>query len=328
MEKMKVDVLFTWLDETTQLIQQHMEETYLDSLSITLETLFFQQAAEDMDDILTHKLESALKNIQLDTYEKFEIRKAIQLAILKGMKDSTQQQHLMTPETIAMLIGYLTNKLTAKMDSIRLFDPASGTGNLLTIVMEQLEQPVQAFGSEVDPTLIQLAVWNANLQKTSIEFFHQDSLRPFLLDPVDVVVADLPVGYYPDDVRASDFELKADEGHSYAHHLFIEQSMNYTKDGGYLLFIAPNFLFDDDQSAKLHKYIQKHAYISGVLQLPETAFKAKENAKCIVILQKKGEQVQAPKQPLLVQLPSLSNAHAMEDILSKMNDWFNENTNN
>ena len=43
---------------------------------------------------------------------------------------------------------------------------------------------------------------------------------------------------------------------SYAHHLFIEQSMNYTKDGGYLFFLAPSHLFESEQSKQLHKYIQ------------------------------------------------------------------------
>ena len=44
--------------------------------------------------------------------------------------------------------------------------------------------------------------------KKEIEFFHQDSLAPFLMDPVDLIVSDLPVGYYPDDIRANDYELR------------------------------------------------------------------------------------------------------------------------
>ncbi|SIE56051.1 Uncharacterised protein [Mycobacteroides abscessus subsp. abscessus] len=48
------------------------------------------------------------------------------------------------------------------------------------------------------------------------------------------------MGYYPNDIRAQDYELKADEGHSYAHHLFLEQSMRHVKEGGYLFLIVPN----------------------------------------------------------------------------------------
>ncbi|WP_047981583.1 class I SAM-dependent methyltransferase [Ornithinibacillus contaminans] len=322
MEKSNVETLFEWMDETTQIIEQHMNEPYLDSLILTLETLFYDGADESMDDILSHKLHTALKQVTIGNYQPDEIRKAIQFSVLKGMKDTTQQQHMMTPEAIALIVGYLAQKLTNHQEKIRLFDPASGTGNLVTTVSSQLGKTVNAYASEVDQTLIQLAVVSANLQKIEIEFFHQDSLRPFLLDPVDLIVSDLPVGYYPDDIRASTYELKADEGHSYAHHLFIEQSMNYTHDGGYLILLVPNFIFDGAGSDKLHAYLQKYAHIIGMLQLPESAFKSEKNAKSILILRKKGKHTEGPKQPLLVQLPSLKNTKAMEDILGKMNNWF------
>src|SRR5690625_2928248 len=164
----------------------------------------------------------------------------------------------------------------------------------------------------------------ANFMQSQIEFFHQDSLQPFLLDPVDLVVCDLPVGYYPDDVRANEFELKAKEGHSYAHHLFIEQSLTYTKEDGYLIFLIPDNLFESDQAEQLHEFIQKHAQIIGVLQLPETAFKGQENKKSILILQKVGENTPEINQPLLALLPSFNNTDAMEDIIVKINQWFDE----
>jgi site-specific DNA-methyltransferase (adenine-specific) len=322
MNKTDVEKLFEWIDHATELIQQHQNETYLDSLAISMEVLFYREAPAGMDDILARKLQSALEDSKISSYQTETIRKAIQLAILKGMKDSTQQQHLMTPETVSLLVGYLAGKVTKGKDVLSLFDPASGTANLITTVLGQLKQEVTAFASEVDPTLIKLSVLNANLQKKNIEFFHQDSLRPFLLDPVDLVIADLPVGYYPDDVRASDFELKADEGHAYAHHLFIEQSMYYTKAGGYLIFLIPDFLFDSDQSDKLHHYLQKYAHIIGVLRLSGSTFKSEKNIKSILILRKKGKGTHAPKQPLLVNMPSFKNTKAMSDILEQMNTWF------
>lgn len=322
MEKTKVESLFEWLDDTTKIVEQHLNETYLDSLIIAMETLFYQSADESMDDILTHKLHTALEKINLNDYHPEDIRKAIQFTVLKGMKDTTQQQHLITPEAIALILGYLVQKLMKNHENIRIFDPAAGTANLITTVISQLKKPTEAYAGEVDPTLIQLGVVSANLQKIPIEFFHQDSLRPFLLDPVDVVVSDFPVGYYPDDIRAANFELKANEGHSFAHYLFLEQSINYTNPGGYLVLMVPNIIFDGEDADKLHAFLQKNAHIIGVLQLPESAFKSKKNAKCILILQKKGKNTEGPKQPLLVQLPSLKNSHAMEDVLAKMNEWF------
>lgn len=325
MDDSRVVTLFGQIDKMTELIEKQTDEPYLDSLTIALESIFYGEAQSLSNELLKAKINKALTDIDLSTYTIVERRKAVQLALLKGMKENVQQQHVLTPETVALFVGYLGNKLTQKKESITIFDPASGTGNLLLTVIEQLERKVQSFASEVDPTLIKLSVANANVQEKEVEFFHQDSLRPFLLDPVDLVVTDLPVGYYPDDVQASDFELKAHEGHSYAHHLFIEQSLKYTKESGYLIFLIPEFLFSSDQSEQLHKFIHKNAHIIGVIQLPETAFKSKKNMKSILILQKKGEETENIKQPLLAQLPSFTNTNAMEDILTKINAWFKQN---
>lgn len=324
MEKTNVEKLFEWIDGTTEIIQKHGNMPYLDSLAVSLETLFYHAPPERLDDILTRSIEIELKKIELELFTTEEIRNSIQLSILKGMQRTTQQQHLMTPEAVSLLVGYLAVKLTQNKKHLRIFDPAGGTASLLTTVLSQLTQTKEVFASEVDPTLIQIGLYNANLQKMKVNFFKQDSLRPFLLDPVDLVVADLPVGYYPDDIQANEYVLKAEEGHSYSHHLFIEQSLYYTMDGGYLLLLVPEFLFESEQSKQLHSFLREHAHIVGLLRLPESAFTSKKNTKSILILQKPGEGTRAPQQPLLVDLPSLSNTVGMEDILDQMNVWFKE----
>ncbi|MDC3412660.1 class I SAM-dependent methyltransferase [Aquibacillus sp. 3ASR75-11] len=328
MEQTKVETAFQWLDKTTELIQQQMNVPYLDSLSITLSYMMGKETLEEQNDLLKQQLEKKAKELNIFQYEKEVLRKTIQLATLKGMKDATQQQHLITPDTVAMFIGYLSEKLIGKNDHVRLFDPACGTGNLLTAVVNRLSGNKQAYGSEVDPTLIQLALMNANVQQLDIEYFHQDSLRPFLLEPVDLVVSDLPVGYYPDDVQASQYELKAEEGHSYSHHLFIEQGIKYAKEGGYLVFVIPNFLFESEQSSQLNRFLHKHAHVIGLLQLPLSMFKLEKNAKSIFILQKKGRATNAPKEALMAQLPSFKNPVAMNKMLDKINQWFQSENGN
>ncbi|MGM8213599.1 class I SAM-dependent methyltransferase [Virgibacillus sp. W0430] len=328
MEQSTVEKLFEWIDTTTTMIQEHMDETYLDSLIICMEFAVYDEIADSVDEVLQQRIKREKEKVSKLAFQTDELSKSFQLAILKGMKDSTQPQHIMTPDTIALLIGYLAEKLTNSRNTIRLFDPVSGTGNLLTIVMEQQKKDVEAYANEIDPTLLRLSILQADIKRKEIEFFHQDSLRPLLLDPVDIVVADLPVGYYPDEARAKEFELGVDEGKSYAHHLLIEQSMIYTKESGYLLLLIPEFLFESDQSATLHSYLHKEAHIIGLFELPKSAFKSKQHKKSILILQKKGEQTKQPKQPLLVKLPSLKDTVAMENILSKINDWFSHSFKN
>lgn len=327
-EKMKVssvEQLFTLFNETALLLQEELNCTYLEALAETGENLFQGSILQDEVSELTEKrLSKQYEQIHLKNFSNEEIRKAYQLVILKGMKESAQPNHQMTPDSVGMLVGYLVDRFM-KQSSFRLLDPAVGTGNLLTTVVNHLPKKVASIGVEIDDLLIKLAYVNANLQEHPIQLFNQDSLEPLFIDPVDAVIGDLPVGYYPNDVRAVDYQVKADEGHTFSHHLFIEQSVKHTAPGGYLFFIIPNGLFETDQASKLSEFFKEHVIVQGLLQLPTSMFNNKNTAKSIMILQKKGEGVQPPKQALLVDLPSLSNAIEMDKILSKMEKWFQEN---
>jgi site-specific DNA-methyltransferase (adenine-specific) len=320
-----VEQLFTLFNETALVLQEELSCTYLEALAETGENLFHGSILqEEVSEITEKRLNKQYKEINLDNFTKEEIRKAYQLVILKGMKENVQPNHQMTPDSVGMLISYLVDKFMAD-SSFRLLDPAIGTGNLVTTVLNQLQKNVQSIGIDIDDLLIKLAYVNANLQEHPIELFNQDSLEPLFIDPVDAVIADLPVGYYPNDVRALDYKLKAEKGHSYAHHLFMEQSVRHTKSGGYLFFIIPNGLFESDQAHQLRDFFKEEVIIQGVLQLPISMFKNKNAAKSILILQKKGEGIAAPKQALLANLPSLSSAVEMDNILKKIDKWFQDN---
>ncbi|MEH7118917.1 class I SAM-dependent methyltransferase [Neobacillus vireti] len=320
-----VEELFTLFNETALILQEELACSYLEALAETGENLF--QGAilqEELSELTVKRLKKQYSEFSLDSFSNEDLRKAFQLVILKGMKENVQPNHQMTPDSVGMLIGYLVEKFMDK-PSFRLLDPAVGTGNLLTTVINHSRKQITSIGVEIDDILIKLAYVNANLQGHPIQFFNQDSLESLFIDPVDAVIADLPVGYYPNDVRAADYQLKSDTGHSYSHHLFIEQGVRHTTSGGYLFFLVPNGLFESEQAPKLHEYIKDHLYIQGLLQLPTSIFKNKNTAKSILIVQKKGENIQPPKQALLVNLPSLSNAYEMDKILTKMEQWFQEN---
>lgn len=321
-----IEELFTAFDETARTLQEELSCTYLDALGETGENFFHGKVIqEEVSEISRKRLDKVYSTFSADAWSPEDIRKAFQLAILKGMKENIQPNHQMTPDAVGMLVSYLIEKFTADLSHISIMDPAVGTGNLLFTVLNQLSgKQAEGAGSDVDETLIRLAYAGANLQKHPVQFFNQDSLEPLFLDPVDVVVSDLPVGYYPNDVRAAEFELAADSGHSYSHHLFIEQSLTHTKEGGYLFFVIPNQLFVSPEAPKLNKFLTEKAHIQGMVQLPLSMFKNEAAAKSILILQKKGEGIKAPRKALLASLPKLSNAQATQNALDKINDWFRE----
>ncbi|MGE6539592.1 class I SAM-dependent methyltransferase [Bacillus luti] len=320
-----VETLFSIFDSSAVVLRKELDVTYLEALVETGDNLFEGAILqEELSESAIERLNREYSTFNEETYKGEEIRKAFQLAILKGMKEGVQANHEMTPDAVGMFMSYLFHKFMQGQNEITVLDPAIGTGNLMTTVFNSAKEglAMSGFGVEVDEVLIKLALVNANLQKHAIEFFHQDGLAPLYIDPVDAVVSDLPIGYYPNEIGASEYKLKADEGMSYAHHLFIEQSVKHTKEGGYLFFLVPNFIFESDQAPKLHAFIKETCFIQGLLQLPVSMFKNEKNAKSIFVLQKKGQGVTMPKQALLVELPKFSNMKAMENIMDQLNTWF------
>ncbi|QWH62987.1 class I SAM-dependent methyltransferase [Bacillus mycoides] len=320
-----VETLFSIFDSSTVVLRKELDVTYLETLVETGDNLFEGAILqEELSESTIERLNREYSTFNEETYKGEEIRKAFQLAILKGMKEGVQANHEMTPDAVGMFMSYLFHKFMQGQKEITVLDPAIGTGNLMTTLFNSAKEELtmSGFGVEVDEVLIKLALVNANLQKHAIEFFHQDGLAPLYIDPVDAVVSDLPIGYYPNEIVASEYTLKANEGMSYAHHLFIEQSVKHTKEGGYLFFLVPNFIFESDQAPKLHAFIKETCFIQGLLQLPVSMFKNEKNAKSIFVLQKKGQGVTMPKQALLVELPKFSNMKAMENIMDQLNTWF------
>ncbi len=261
-----IEKLFSFIDEYSENVTKEHDLSYLDSVLETLNTW--------LDGEISPKVDNPSKE---------EIRKAIQLAILKGMRQSAQPNHQMTPDTLGLLLGYFVEQFFDKEcksnQKFTVLDPAIGTGNLLLTVMNLIGDKIEGVGVEIDELLIQLAAASSELEQQPISLYHQDALENLIIDPVDAIICDLPVGYYPNDEVAKNYEVKAKEGMTYAHHLFIEQSLKYTKDGGYLFFLVPDHIFESEQSPLLNKLVTQKAWIQAVVQLPDELFASKAHAK-------------------------------------------------
>ncbi|MBD7907927.1 class I SAM-dependent methyltransferase [Sporosarcina sp. Sa3CUA8] len=302
--KTNTEQIFTYLDEASS----EEESLYLEQLIVACQNWAEGTTGPDIQGEVT----------------KEEIRRGLQLAILKGMRQNVQPHHQMTPDAIGMLIARISSFLLPQKEMVQLLDPAAGTGNLLLTVMNHLEMPVSSSAVEIDELLARLMVSGADLMEQTIRIYVQDALRPLLVDPVDLAVCDLPVGYYPDDENALNFEMMPADGHAYAHHLFIEQTIHHLKPEGYGIFIVPTSLFESAQSGELHTYLKKHTVIRGILQLPQTLFKNAAQSKSILILQKPSEQAKPTPDVLLATVPDMTDKQAMISFFTKMEDWAKE----
>ncbi|WP_039043951.1 class I SAM-dependent methyltransferase [Sporosarcina sp. ZBG7A] len=304
--KTNTEQIFTYLDEAAS----KDESLYLEQLIVACQNWTEGTASPEMQGDVT----------------KEEIRRGLQLAILKGMRQNVQAHHQMTPDAIGMLIARISSFLLPQKEMVQLLDPAAGTGNLLLTVMNSLEVPASSVAVEIDELLARLIVAGADLMEQTIRIYVQDALRPLLVDPVDLAVCDLPVGYYPDDENALNFEMMPADGHAYAHHLFIEQTIHHLKPEGYGIFIVPSSLFESAQAGELHTYLKKHTIIRGILQLPQTLFKNAAQSKSLLILQKPSERAMPTPDVLLATVPDMTDKQAMISFFNKMEDWAKEST--
>ncbi|BAB06912.1 class I SAM-dependent methyltransferase [Halalkalibacterium halodurans] len=320
-----IEKLYTALDEGTTVLAKEQDVTYLEALAEMGNNIFYQEVRQEVSEVSLASLEKKVQEAATLELQAETVRKAFQLAVLKGMREATQPHHAMTPDAVCGFMSYLLNKVTASYPKgYTILDLAVGSGNLLTALLNQSMQPANGLGFEVDETLLKLAFVNANLQERQLELFHQDSLQVSKQGTVDIVATDLPVGYYPRDDVAERFSLKAADGHSYIHHLMIEHGIRQVREAGYLLFVVPNGLFNSPYAQDLHAFLKEETVILGLLQLPKSMFKAEQHEKSLLLLQKKGEGVRPPQQALLAELPSFTKREALADMVQQINKWFDE----
>ncbi|MGX7196045.1 class I SAM-dependent methyltransferase [Enterococcus olivae] len=320
--------------EATQLLQNALGSSYLDTYVENVENIIDQFQVRVIDGIpseeTAEKIQTIYQKLQEIPLEQEEIRKLSQLLLLKGTQtEPLQPNHQLTPDSIGFLFVFLIEQLYAdKKQSLSVLDLTVGLGNLLLTILNNLTlagYQVSGIGVDNDETLLAVAAANSQWMNAEVQLFHQDGLQDSLIDPVDVAVADLPVGYYPVDEKAQAFVTAASEGHSFAHHLLMEQSMSYVKENGFGFFLAPSNFLETEQSDALKKWIGSQVYLQGIIRLPDELFKNESARKSILILQQKGEQAKQVPEVLLAQLTSLKDPKYMTAFFQEFIAWKNKN---
>ena len=188
----KIEQAYTYLLENVQVIQSDLATNFYDALveqnSIYLdgETVLEQVKGNNQ----------ALKRLAL---RKEEWLKTYQFLLMKaGQTEPLQANHQFTPDAIALLLVFIVEELF-KEEEITILEMGSGMGILGATFLTSLDKKVDYLGMEVDDLLIDLAASIADVIGLQAGFVQGDAVRPQMLKESDVVISDLPVGYYPDD---------------------------------------------------------------------------------------------------------------------------------
>ena len=310
----KIEKAYGYLLENTQTIQNDLQTNFYDAL-VEQNAIYLDGQTELT---LVKENNQRLRDLNLN---KEEWRRSFQYLLMKAAQtEPLQANHQFTPDGIGFLLVFLVDQL-ASSDKVDVLEMGSGTGNLAQTLMNNCQRSLDYLGLEIDDLLIDLAASMAEVMKADVNFAQGDAVRPQVLKESDVIISDLPVGYYPDDAIASRYQVASPQGHTYAHHLLIEQSLKYLKPGGVAIFLAPNDLLTSEQSPLLKKWMQDHAQVLAMVTLPENLFRSANLAKTIFVLRKQEEAV---IQPFVYPLTDLQNQEDVMKFRESFQNWNKE----
>ncbi|KKI63467.1 class I SAM-dependent methyltransferase [Staphylococcus cohnii] len=308
-EETVMEQLFKALDEKTKSLNEENGQSFIENLGLAMENIYTNQR-------------SLLEQATLQ-----DRRKAFQFAYLNLMqKEDIQANHQITPDSIGMILGFLAERFLKNKEAFHVADIASGAGHLSASVHEVLtEHTVMHHLVEVDPVLSRVSVHLANFLEIPFDVYPQDAIMPLPFEDADVVIGDLPIGYYPVDDRSKEMDLGFEEGHSFSHYLLIEQAVTALKASGYAFLVVPSNLFEGTNVKQLQNFIATETEMQAFLNLPSTLFKNEKARKSILILQKKETNVTKPVEVLLANIPDFKSPQQFQGFLQDLNAWMMEN---
>ena len=307
----KIEQAYTYLLENIQIIQNDLATNFYDALieqnSIYLDGQTNLQVVKDNN--------KSLKRLAL---RKEEWRRTYQFLLMKAAQtEPLQANHQFTPDTVALLLIFIIEELWPAQE-LNLLELGSGMGILGASFLTSLDKKVNYLGVEIDDLLIDLAASITEVIGLPAVYAQGDAVRPQILKESDIIVSDLPIGYYPDDQVASRYEVAASDEHTYAHHLLMEQSLKYLKNEGFAIFLAPSNLLSSPQSNLLKLWLKKNAQLIAMITLPENLFSQGSNSKAIFVLQKKGSKA---VEPFVYPLNNLRDSQELADFKEKFQIW-------
>ena len=310
----KIEQAYTLLLENVQEIQNDLLTSFYDAL--------IEQNGSYLDgDIELDSVRQNNEKLKALKLSKEEWRRAYQFLLMKAAQtEPLQANHQFTPDSIGFILTFLIDQLSKK-EHIDILEIGSGMGNLAETILNNTKKNVDYLGLELDDLLIDISASIADVMDAKVSFVQGDAVRPQVLKESDVIISDLPVGFYPDDNIAMRYEVASRQEHTYAHHLLMEQSLKYLKSDGYAIFLAPNDLLTSSESDLLKKWLQKHAQIVAMIALPESLFGNAAYAKTIFVLKKQDEQA---IQPFVYALSDLQNQADLLTFSEKFQNWSQE----
>lgn len=312
-----VEAFFDYLDEATNIIFENQKKDYLNCFLKAIDYILKDDLSlNSLDDEIIKELDLIYQKIADITFNKEEIRKAVQLSLLKAFKYLNISFDMITPDTVGILYSYLVDLLFTNHENISVFDPNVGCGNLLfSLINNSKIEFNKIYGVDINYHFLDVSIHLANLLEYSVEFFNQNNLDKLLVPPVDLVISDLPTGN--EENSSSEFNYKP--------YIMMDNFMKYGKEGAYYIYLIPNNFFTQPQNEMIKEIILSNTFIQAIIELPQSMFTDKKYQKSIIILQKKGKNIKVNKEILMLSFPNFNDKEKVTKAIDKINHWHKQN---
>jgi site-specific DNA-methyltransferase (adenine-specific) len=302
-DKKRIESFYDYFDEVADILYHNYQKAYIEGMNEAFNFLLDEEFKGDYSTEDIEKFSILKDKLENTKFEREEVRKAVQLGMLKGYKHSFSSNSLITPDTIGIFIGYILKKLYKSKEINTILDPLVGSGNLVYTVLNHIETNAKVFGVDNDLTKCNLARNLGDLMDYENEMYFQDTFS-YLDEGFDLIVTDMPISeetpYFPYQV--------------------INHYIDAVNPGGFMISIIENDFFEKKGNDIFKKEIDKKGNIFGLIKLSETLFKT--NPKSILIIRKNSKDVLPIKDFLLVDLPSFSELEDFNKTISKIDIWF------
>lgn len=298
-----IEQFYDYYDGTADILYRNYKVPYLEGMNEAFRFLLDDKMNGTYSVEDTQKIQKLKSDIIHIGFTKEEIRKSVQIGILKGYKHTRSPNSLITPETIGIFVAYLIKKFTFGIPLNSILDPLVGSGNLLYTVANNLGQNIKLYGIDNDITKCELSRNIGDLLEYENQVFYQDTLS-FYNNGFECLIMDMPIMNQEDD---------------YLPYKVLNHHIDSVIDGGFVFALIENDFFEQPKSDIFRMEIIKKAQIIGLIKLPEELFKS--HHKSILILKKHKNLMKQLDHFLMVDLPSFRDQESMQRILLQIDQW-------
>lgn len=237
-------------------------------------SIYDEEASNKISEVFTDLIEYLDKN----GVNSEELRKALLMIDINGFKNVCFDLDLITPDVIGLVFVHILGFLSDK-DNLTIYDPNIGTGNLIFVLANYLNQNSKFLGAENHELLTKVVAKKADLMEIPLQLYHEDALAVFP-DKFDIAVSDLANYDYENEEYHS---ALYDDGVRYFPYLLIEHMLSFAQPV-HGLFLIDNAFFSHKDNLKFKKMLEENGSIISLITLPLSLFQDEKSAKSIICI--------------------------------------------